>query len=166
MKTLVIVRHAKSSWENAGLSDHQRPLSKRGLRDAPIMGARLAEWGPPVDRVISSSAVRALTTAELITHEMGLPWDEIQIEDALYHASEEDMIDLINEQDEYLDGLMLFGHNPGMTYLVNDLSDLDLDNFPTCGVAVLQFDVPSWAEIGAEVATSAKFDFPKKKDKL
>ena len=166
MKTLVIVRHAKSSWENAGFSDHQRPLSKRGLKDAPIMGARLAEWGPPVDRVISSSAVRALTTAELITHEMGLPWDEIQIEDALYHASEEDMIDLINEQDEYLDGLMLFGHNPGMTYLVNDLSDLDLDNLPTCGVAVLQFDVPSWAEIGAQVATSAKFDFPKKKDKL
>ena len=166
MKTLVIVRHAKSSWENAGLSDHQRPLSKRGLKDAPIMGARLAEWGPPVDRVISSSAVRALTTAELITHEMGLPWDEIQIEDALYHASEEDMIDLINEQDEYLDGLMLFGHNPGMTYLVNDLSDLDLDNLPTCGVAVLQFDVPSWAEIGAQVATSAEFDFPKKKDKL
>jgi phosphohistidine phosphatase len=166
MKTLVIIRHAKSSWENAGLSDHQRPLSKRGLKDAPIMGARLAECGPPVDRVISSSAVRALTTAEIITHEMGLPWDEIQIEDALYHASEEDMIDLINEQDDYLDGLMLFGHNPGMTYLVNDLSDLDLDNLPTCGVAVLQFDVSSWAEIGGEVATSAKFDFPKKKDKL
>ncbi len=166
MKTLVIVRHAKSSWDNPGLPDHERVLSKRGLRDAPRMGARLADWGPPVDRVISSSAVRALTTAELITHEMGLPWDEIQIEDALYHASEEDMIDLINEQDEYLDGLMLFGHNPGMTYLVNDLSDLDLDNLPTCGVAVLQFDVPSWAEIGAQVATSAKFDFPKKKDKL
>ncbi len=161
MKTLVIVRHAKSSWENAGLSDHQRPLSKRGLKEAPIMGARLAGWGPPVDRVISSSAARALTTAELIIQEMGLPWDEIQIDDALYHATEEDMIDLINEQDDYLDGLMLFGHNPGMTYLVNDLSDLDLDNLPTCGVAVLQFDVNSWAEIGEKVATSAEFDFPK-----
>ena len=162
MKTLVIVRHAKSSWDNSGLSDHQRPLSKRGLKDAPIMGARLAEWGPPVDRVISSSATRALTTAELITHEMGLPWDEIQIEDALYHATEEDMIDLINEQDDYLDGLMLFGHNPGMTYLVNYLSDLDLDNLPTCGVAMLQFDVISWSEIGDEIVTTADFDFPKK----
>ena len=126
------------------------------------MGARLAELGPPVDRVISSSATRALTTAELVTREMGFPWDEIQIEDALYHATEEDMIDLINEQDDYLDGLMLFGHNPGMTYLVNYLSDLDLDNLPTCGVAVLQFNVESWTEIGEVIATSTDFDYPKK----
>jgi phosphohistidine phosphatase len=108
------------------------------------MGARLAQWGPPVDRVISSSAVRALTTAEIITQEMGLPWDEIIIEDGLYHASEDDMLELIREQDDFIDGLMLFGHNPGMTYLVNDLSNLDLDNLPTCGVVVLQFDVDSW----------------------
>ena len=161
MKTLVIVRHAKSSWEDPYLSDHQRPLAKRGLRDAPVMGARLAEWGPPVDRVISSSAVRALSTAELVTQEMGLPWDEIQIEDALYHATEEEMIDLINEQEDYLDGLMLFGHNPGMTYLVNDLSDLDLDNLPTCGVVVLQFDIESWSEIGQVGAVSAEYDIPK-----
>ena len=162
MKTLVIVRHAKSSWDDLSLSDHQRPLSKRGLRDAPVMGARLADWGPPVDRVISSSATRALTTAELVTHEMGLPWDEIQIEDALYHATEEEMLDLINEQEDYLDGLMLFGHNPGMTYLAMNLSTLELDNLPTCGVVVLQFAVDSWSEIGERIATSADLDFPKK----
>jgi len=162
MKTLVIVRHAKSSWDDLSLSDHQRPLSKRGLRDAPIMGTRLADWGPPVDRVISSSAVRALSTAELITQEMGLPWDEIQIEDALYHATEEEMLDLINEQEDYLDGLMLFGHNPGMTYLVMNLSDIEIDNLPTCGLAVLQFDVNSWSEIGDRIAFTAELDFPKK----
>ena len=161
MKTLVIVRHAKSSWKDPYLSDHQRPLAKRGMRDAPIMGARLAEMGPPVDRVISSSAVRALSTAEMVTQEMGLPWDEIQIEDSLYHATEEEMIDLINEQEDYLDGLMLFGHNPGMTYLVNDLSNLDLDNLPTCGVVVLQFEVESWKEIGEFSAVSAEYDIPK-----
>jgi phosphohistidine phosphatase len=125
------------------------------------MGRVLAEWGPPVDRVISSSAVRALSTAELVTREMGLPWDEIQIEDALYHATEEDMIDLIQEQDDYIDGVMLFGHNPGMTYLVNDFSDLDLDNLPTCGVVVLQFEIENWNEIGEVGAVSAKFDKPK-----
>jgi phosphohistidine phosphatase len=125
------------------------------------MGARLAQWGPPVDRVISSSAVRALATAEIITQEMGLPWDEIQIEDGLYHASEEDMLDLIRDQDDHIDGLMLFGHNPGMTYLVNDLSDLDLDNLPTCGVVVLQFDVYSWSEVGDHAAVKAEIDFPK-----
>lgn len=125
------------------------------------MGARLSEWGPPVDRVISSSAVRALTTAELITQEMGLPWDEIQVDEDLYHATEYEMLDLIREQDDYLDGVMLFGHNPGMTYLVNDLSDLDLDNLPTCGVVILQFNVESWSEIGEELASSAEVDYPK-----
>ena len=162
MKTLVIVRHAKSSWDNPGLSDHERPLNNRGLRDAPTMGARLAELGPPVDKVISSSAVRALTTAELVTQEMGLPWDEIQIEDALYHATEEEMLEIIQEQDDYIDGVMIFGHNPGMTYLVNDLSDLDLGNLPTCGVAILQFDIESWTEIGDVQAVSEQWDFPKR----
>lgn len=162
MKTVVIVRHGKSSWEDPFLSDHQRPLAKRGLKDAPKMGARLADWGPPVDRVISSSAVRALTTAELVTQEMGLPWDEIQVDDALYHATESEMLELIQDQEDYLDGLMLFGHNPGMTYLVNDLSDLDLDNLPTCGVVILQFEVESWSEIGDVLASSANLDFPKK----
>ncbi len=162
MKTVVIVRHGKSSWEDPFLPDHQRPLAKRGLKDAPKMGARLAEWGPPVDRVISSSALRALATAELVTGQMGLPWDEIQVEDALYHATETELLELIWEQEDYLDGLMLFGHNPGMTYLVNDLSDLDLDNLPTCGVAILQFNVESWSEIGDVLASSADFDYPKK----
>ncbi|MCJ7717376.1 MAG: histidine phosphatase family protein [Anaerolineales bacterium] len=161
MKTIVIVRHAKSSWDNRGLSDHDRPLNRRGLKDAPTMGARLAEWGPPVDRVISSSAVRAMMTAELVTQEMGLPWDEIVIDEALYHASEEDMMDIIQEQEDYLDGLMLFGHNPGMTYLVNYLSDLDLDNLPTCGVVTLQFNVEHWVEVGEEPAVTAALITPK-----
>jgi len=163
MKTVVIVRHGKSSWDDPFLSDHERPLAKRGLRDAPVMGARLADWGPPVDRVISSSAVRALATAELVTVEMGLPWDEIQVEDDLYHATESEMLELIQEQEDYLDGLMLFGHNPGMTYLVNDLSDLDLENLPTCGVVILQFDVERWSEIGDVMAFSAELDYPKRK---
>ena len=161
MKTLVIVRHEKSSWNDPGLSDHERPLNKRGLRDAPMMGARLAEWGPPVDRVISSSAVRALTTAELITQEMGLPWDEILVEETLYHASEEEMLDLIQDQEDYIDGLMLFGHNPGMTALVNDLSDLGLGNLPTCGVVVIQFDVESWSQVGEVEAVTEEMNFPK-----
>ncbi len=163
MKTLVVVRHAKSSWDDPFLSDHQRPLTKRGLSDAPKMGTRLADWGPPIDRVISSSAVRALATAEMVTAEMGLPWDEIQVEDDLYHATEFEILELIQEQEDYLDGLMLFGHNPGLTYLVNDLSDLDLDNLPTCGVAILQFDVESWKDIGEVIASESVFDYPKRK---
>ena len=162
MKTLVLVRHAKSSWNNPGLPDHERPLNKRGLRDAPMMGIRLAEWGPPVDRVISSSAVRARITAELITQEMGLPWDEIVADEELYHATVEDMLDIIQDQEDYLDGLMLFGHNPGMTYLINQLSDLDLGNLPTCGIVVLQFAVEHWMEIGDVPAVTAEIDTPKR----
>jgi phosphohistidine phosphatase len=161
MKTLVLVRHAKSSWDDPGLSDYERPLSKRGQRDAPLMGARLAEWGPVVDRVISSSAARALETAELMIQEMGFPWDEIQISEELYHASEDDMMDLIREQDDDIDGLMLFGHNPGMTYLVNDLCNLGLDNLPTCGVVILQFDVDSWFEVPEAEPVSETLDFPR-----
>ena len=75
--------------------------------------------------------------------------------------SEEDMLDLIQEQDDHIDCLMLFGHNPGMTYLVNDLSNLDLDNLPTCGVVVLKFDVYSWSEVGETEADRADLDSPK-----
>jgi len=126
------------------------------------MGARLAEWGPPVDRVISSSAARALETAELFTRELGLPWDEIQIDENFYHASEDEMLEIIQEQDDAIDGLMLFGHNPGMTYLVNDLSDQDIGNLPTCGVVVLQFDVEGWSQVGEVEAIKVEFDYPKR----
>ncbi len=161
MKTLVIVRHAKSSWDQPVLSDHDRPLKKRGYKDAPLMGAVLADWGPPVDRVLSSSAVRALETAEIIVQEMGLPLDEIQIEEDLYHASSSEILDIIEEQEDDLDGLMLFGHNPGMTDLVNRLSDLDLSNLPTAGVVILQYEVENWGAITQVDPFQAMIDFPK-----
>jgi len=161
MKTLVIVRHAKSSWDQPVLSDHDRPLKKRGYKDAPVMGAVLADWGPPVDRMISSSAVRALETAEIIVQEMGLPLDEIQIEEDLYHASAAEILKIIEEQEDDLDGLMLFGHNPGMTDLVNILSDLDLYNLPTAGVVVLQYEVETWGNISQVDPAQVMIDFPK-----
>jgi phosphohistidine phosphatase len=161
MKTLVIVRHAKSSWDQPALSDHDRPLKKRGYKDAPLIGAVLADWGPPVDRVLSSSAVRALETAEIIVQEMGLSLDEIQIEEDLYHASADEILEIIEEQEDELDGLMLFGHNPGMTDLVNILSDLDLYNLPTAGVVVLQYEVETWKEISQMDPDQVMIDFPK-----
>jgi len=93
-------------------------------------------------------------------YELGLIY-EIVVDEALYHATVEDMLDIIQDQEDYLDGLMLFGHNPGMTCLVNDLSDLDLGNLPTCGVVVLQFAVEHWTEIGDEAAVTAEINTPK-----
>ena len=95
MKTLILIRHAKSSWNNPGVPDRLRPLNKRGKRDAPVMGERLAERGIEVDRVISSPATRALATAEAITGEIGFPWDEVIVDERLYHADKLEMLEVI-----------------------------------------------------------------------
>jgi phosphohistidine phosphatase len=92
---------------------------------------------------------------------MGLSLDEIQIEEDLYHASADEILEIIEEQEDELDGLMLFGHNPGMTDLVNILSDLDLYNLPTAGVVVLQYEVETWKEISQMDPDQVMIDFPK-----
>jgi phosphohistidine phosphatase len=162
MKILILIRHAKSSWKNPGLPDRLRPLNKRGKRDAPVMGERLAERGIEVDRVISSSATRALATAEVITEEIGFPWDEIIVDERLYHAGALELLEVIRNLDDHLDCVMCFGHNPGLTDLVNHLSPYYIDNVPTCGVVELRFAVDTWALVGEFTATEVDFDYPKK----
>lgn len=162
MKVLILIRHAKSSWKNPGLPDRLRPLNKRGKRDAPVMGERLAERGVEVDRVISSPATRALATAEFITEEIGHPWDEIIVDERLYHTDSFEMLEVIQGLDDYLDCVMCFGHNPGLTDLVNHLSPYYIDNVPTCGVVELRFDVDTWALVGEFEPTEVDFDYPKK----
>ena len=117
MKVLILIRHAKSSWKNPGIPDRARPLNKRGKRDAPAMGERLAERGIEVDRVISSPATRALATAEVITEEIGFPWDEIIVDERLYHADKFEMLEVVQGLDDHLDCVMCFGHNPGLSGL-------------------------------------------------
>ena len=162
MKTLILIRHAKSSWKNPGLPDRARPLNKRGKRDAPVMGEHLAERGIEVERVISSPATRALATAEAIALEIGFPWDEIIADERLYHADEFELLEVIQGLDDYLDCVMCFGHNPGLTALVNHLSPYYIDNLPTCGVVELRFDVDTWALVGELEPMEVDFDYPKK----
>jgi len=161
MKTLIIIRHAKSSWNEPGLPDHDRPLNDRGLQDASLMGAVLRGWDLPPTRVISSSAVRALTTAELVLQEIGWGVDEIQVEEDLYHASAGGTLDIILSQEDMLEGLMLFGHNPGMTDLVNRLSGADLTKLPTAGVFIAEYDVPRWQDLGPSRLGEYNLEFPK-----
>ena len=161
MKTLMIIRHAKSSWNEPGLPDHDRPLNDRGLQDASLMGAVLRDWDLPPTRVISSSAVRALTTAELVLQEIGWGVDEIQVEEDLYHASAGGTLDIILSQEDRLESLMLFGHNPGMTDLVNRLSDADLTKLPTAGLFIAQYDVPRWQDLGPSRLGEYNLEFPK-----
>jgi len=163
MKTLILIRHAKSSWEDKSLPDRVRPLNKRGKRDAPMMGQRLAERGIEVEQMISSPATRAMATAEAIAEELDYPWDGIVTEERLYEADAEGILTVIEEQDDWIDHLMVVGHNPGLTALTNVLSQSDLENVPTCGVVELAYDVDRWVEIAEVKPVHVAFDYPKKR---
>ena len=160
-KELLLVRHAKSSWDDPYLDDHDRPLNERGLRNAPDMGKRLQGWGIRPGTWISSTARRAITTAEIIAEQIGFPPDQIQQTKDLYHASATDLQEFIARLDDQIDSVVFFGHNPGMTSLVANLSGLPIDNVPTCGVVHLQFREANWKAASSAIPASAYFDFPK-----
>lgn len=161
MKTLYLVRHAKSSWDNANQSDHDRPLNQRGERDAPRMGKRLRKRGDQPEVIISSSAVRALTTASILATALDYPTSDISIEERLYGAEPEDVLSIIGNLDDGIHCAMLVGHNPTFTALINALGRCDLDNVPTCGMAVLTFPIDSWKNMTTTQGTLVDFDFPK-----
>jgi phosphohistidine phosphatase len=161
MKSLLIVRHAKSSWKQPELDDRQRPLNKRGKRDAPLMGKRLAERGLRPQTILSSPAARALATARIIGAEIGYSESDIVVDERLYHSSASDLLNVIYGLENGLDQVMVVGHNPGLTELVNHLSSEYIDNVPTCGVVAFEFDVRGWEELAGPVKGRMEFDFPK-----
>ena len=160
-KELLLVRHAKSSWDDPYLDDHDRPLNERGLRNAPEMGKRLQGWDICPDAWISSTALRAITTAEILAEQVGFPEDQIQRTKDLYHASATEFQGFIAELDDAICSAILFGHNPGMTSLVANLYGLQIDNLPTCGVVYLQFNENTWSAVSSAPPARAYFDFPK-----
>ena len=160
-KELFVVRHAKSSWDDPTISDHDRPLNERGLRNAPDMGSRLSDREVSPDGLISSTALRARTTAEIMAVSLNYPKDGIVLDDALYHASATELQEYIGLLDDAHAFVMLFGHNPGMTSLVSHLFGLTIENLPTCGVVYLKFSAESWAEASRSMPCDALIDFPK-----
>ena len=164
MKTLYIVRHAKSSWSDPLADDFDRPLNERGKRDAPRMGKRLKEKGILPSLIISSPAKRARSTARRIAKELKYKKDDIKEDRKLYHAEEEVILDVIRKLKDKHTSVMLFGHNPGLTNFVNSLQDkeFDLDNLPTCGIAAFQLKIDSWSEIAWGKGTMVFFDYPKR----
>jgi len=161
MKTLFLVRHAKSSRGDPSVSDRVRPLDERGRQDAPRMGKRLAERGVTPDLLVSSPALRALSTAQLVADELGYRRKDILVEEQLYASSADEVLALIGALDNQLDRVMLFGHNPGFTDLAHRLSSGILD-MPTCAVAEFRFDTKAWADVGAVAPAMVKLDAPKK----
>jgi len=143
MKTLLLARHAKSDWGIHGLSDHDRPLNGRGRRDAPAMAGHLVEDGPGLQRIVSSTATRARSTADAYASAFAL---EVVEEEALYAASAGTILEVAAALPDDVDVAMLVGHNPGMTDAVAELTGSFVE-FPTCAVAECAVDVGSWAEL-------------------
>jgi len=162
MKTLTLVRHAKSSWKERALSDRDRPLNKRGERDAPIMAKRVAEAGIRPSQIISSPAVRAWTTAKVFAKTLGYPVEFLQREDGLYLASLDNLLDVVATQDPSFHSLMLFAHNPGMTDFANYLIPGLTSNLPTTGVVSVTLDCDDWALYDRPESKLALHDYPKK----
>jgi len=160
MKTLVLVRHAKSAWDEPGLDDHERPLAKRGLRDAPEMGHRLAERGLEPDVILSSTAVRARMTAELIADALGFRADRVTTDERLYAASPEEILGVVRQLNPAVDIAMLVAHDPGMSDLAFAISGT-IEHMPTCAVAEFRFTVDTWPDAIEAEPVETRFDTPR-----
>lgn len=162
MKQLILVRHAKSSWDNARLSDMERPLNKRGKRDAPMMGRLLAEKGENPELVISSPAKRALSTAKRIADELGYDRSSVKINNSLYMADNDDFCSVIGDVNDKVSCLMMFSHNYGITDFANRITGENISNIPTCGIIKAELDIDSWTEIINTKGKLIYFEYPKK----
>ena len=151
MKALYLVRHAKSSRDDPTLPDKERPLNERGLRDAPRMGEQLAKQGVTADLILSSPALRALTTAEIFARKLDYKVKDIAVDERLYGSTPDDLLEVIRELGDGAKCVMLFGHNPELTELAHRLSTKIVD-MPTCAVAEFAFDTKSWSSIDSQKA--------------
>ncbi len=163
MKTLTLLRHAKSSWGDSALSDRERLLNARGERDAPIMGQRIVAAGIRPSMIISSPAVRAWTTAKIVAQEINYPVEFLQREDELYLASLNTLLDVVCAQDNEFNHLMVVGHNPGLTEFANYLVPGLTNNLPTAGVVSVSLETEDWKLYDRPSSTLLTFDYPKKK---
>lgn len=162
MKHLTLIRHAKSSWNDPDLDDFDRPLNSRGRKNAPEMGRRLAEQGLLPDAMVTSPALRAVTTAQLIAEEIGFACEQVQCIDSLYAADVSTLLHVIQSFDDELNDVFLVGHNPGLTRLANTFIPDLIDNLPTCGILRLDLFTENWQEARPGQAALIFYDFPKR----
>ena len=161
MKTLYLLRHAKSSWSFDDLSDQERPLNDRGRDDAPRMGQALARRGIKLDALVSSSAVRALSTAVLVARELGFAHEKITVDPALYRAEGDALVATVQALPDAAASALLVGHNPAITDAANALSPTAFNELPTAAVVCLRFAADRWADAGPANAEFYFYDYPK-----
>lgn len=160
MRTLTLIRHAKSSWKNPDMDDYQRPLNKRGKRDLPLMTERLMASALAPDLCLSSGAVRTLTTARYTSQHL-INQPALEVVPELYGASMETLLNVLQQQSDQHPYLMLFGHNPGLQLLGEYLTGEVLPKFPTCAILHLHLSIRCWSELAANCATINWLDYPK-----
>jgi phosphohistidine phosphatase len=161
MKILLLVRHAKSDWNDPSLSDFDRPLNERGKNDAPAMAHRLLDKKIPVDAFISSPAKRARKTAAVFAKAYKLEKEDVILKPELYGAEPEVFFDVVHHADNKFDSIAVFSHNPGITDFANLLSDARIDNIPTCGIFAVQADCKHWSDFRHSKKEFWFFDYPK-----
>ncbi|NLA50623.1 MAG: histidine phosphatase family protein [Alcaligenaceae bacterium] len=161
MKTLLLVRHAKSSWSDPTLIDKVRPLNKRGKRDVITMGQRLFNRGVKPALIIASSAVRTTITAQAIAEEIEYEQENILYDDKLYACEPEYILETVQTCNNDLDYLMLVGHFPELNDFLFMFTH-EIEHMPTCAMAELSFEVNDWAEIRQENLAAVLFDYPKR----
>ncbi len=161
MKRLTLMRHAKSSWDDFSLSDFQRPLNARGEKAAPFMGNILKEKAFLPELILASPAIRAKTTARIVADIIGYGDENIDFVDSIYESSEFNLLTLIKSLDDTKDDVMLVGHNPAFTSIINKLSRFNLLNLPTAGVVSLAFE-GAWADIKPYEGELLFYEYPKK----
>lgn len=161
-KTLLVIRHAKSSWDIGTLSDFERPLNDRGKRDAPEMAKRLKDKNILIDAFVASPAKRAKKTAEFFVEEYGRSKEDIIFIPRLYHAPADVFFEVAENLQDHFNTVAVFSHNPGITEFVNMLTeDIRLDNMPTCGIMAVKLPAPSWKHFGKTKKEFLFFDYPK-----
>ena len=161
------MRHAKSSWDNPGLTDSERPLNKRGKKNAPFMGKLLKKMNEIPELIISSPAVRAYKTAKKAAKKIDYPSDKIVKDEKLYMAGTNDFLSVIGNTKPVIDKLMLVSHHPGIAQFANFIAGTNIENIPTAGIVRIDFDTNSWDEIPRMKGRLIFFEYPKKyKDRV
>ena len=161
MKTLVLIRHAKSDWQDSEIKDFDRPLSDRGNADAPVMAKELHRLGLKPDLIISSPANRAITTAGFFARKFGYSEDKIKQEAIIYNGSYQNYIQVINSVNNDIDCIFLLGHNPEISVTASCLLNNFYEQVPTAACICIDFDIDDWNEIETEKGKLRFFLYPK-----
>jgi phosphohistidine phosphatase len=161
MKTLILVRHAKSSWGDFTLPDFERPLNERGKHDAPMMAKRLQDKGVKIDALVSSPAKRAKRTAQAFAEVLGINKEQIIFREELYMAGVEEFYKVIEQLDESIKNVAIFSHNPGITVFANMLQVAEIDEMPTCSLFAITTSSEKWSKFRQSKKEFWFFDFPK-----